>query len=61
MPSPRYIATSHTVITKSALSINERRPSLTSMNEHAEKEERKSAWSRYDVTKYTFLQRTISR
>jgi len=31
------------------------------MNEEKEKEERKSAWNRYDAAKYTFLQRTISR
>jgi len=61
MPTLRYIPTSRLVITKSALGINEHQPLLSSMNEEKEKEERKSAWNRYDAAKYTFLQRTISR
>jgi len=58
---PRYIATSLEVITKRALSINGNGWLSASMNEETRKEEQEAAAMRYEIAKYSFIQRTRIR
>jgi len=49
------------VITKRALSINGNGWLSASMNEETRKEEQEAAAMRYEITKYSFIQRTRIR